>query len=236
MITQKKFPISVREMCERYEKLQSADVYDVLDQSGFGLGNQCLSLGIKPLLPSMVVAGPAFTVKGQQEVRDYTEMERPKIDNFGMFRAIYQDCVVVLNGEKEPQIAPVGAIMSRGWKNQGARGMVVDGSTRDGKDVITIPNWAAFVRNCSPIEARGRWAPNDCMVPIAMPGTLSAQVKVNPYDWVLGDWDAVIVIPQEIAYEVLLKAEALAAVEAKSKADLVKGDSIWDVHAKYKRL
>lgn len=54
--------IPVNELVERYERLSSPVVYDILDTMGYP--NQALSAGIRPLDPQMVVAGPAFTIGG----------------------------------------------------------------------------------------------------------------------------------------------------------------------------
>ena len=236
---QKKFPIPVREMCERYEKIPVADIYDVLDRGGYDLPNQCLSLGIKPLLPHMHLAGPAFTMKGQREMRLEDELQmraQGRFADFGMFRAIFPDAVVVVNAELEPHTGCFGSMMSRSCKNQGARGLVIDGGTRDAEDMLRIPDWKVFVRHWSPIESYKRWRWNDFMCPIVMTGTLTSEVRVNPYDWVVADWDAVIIVPQEIAYEILLKAEEMEAAEENTRHDLDRGDPVWEVYARYGRL
>jgi regulator of RNase E activity RraA len=49
------------ELIERYRRLETALVYDVLDT--MGLPNQQLSLAIQPLDASMVLCGAAFTWK-----------------------------------------------------------------------------------------------------------------------------------------------------------------------------
>lgn len=234
--TMKKSPIPVQEMCERFEKLPVADVYDVLDRGGYDLGNQCLSLGIKPLLPHMHLAGPAFTLKGQREMRLQDELGRGKFEDFGMFRAMFPNCVVIQNSELEPHTGSYGSMMARSSKNQGARGLVIDGGTRDAEDMLRIPDWKVFVRHWSPIESYKRWRWNDFMCPIAMSGTTTSQVRVNPYDWVVADWDAVIIVPQEIAYEVLLKAEEMEEQEEFTRRDLDRGDPVWEVFERYGRL
>jgi regulator of RNase E activity RraA len=74
------------------------------------------------------------------------------------------------------------------------------------------------------------------MCPIVMTGTLTSEVRVNPYDWVVADWDAVVIIPQEVAYEVLLKAEELTRSEENTRHDLDRGDPVWEVFKRYGRL
>lgn len=54
--------IPVNELVERYKRLSSPVVYDILDTMGYP--NQALSADIRTLDPQMVVAGPAFTIDG----------------------------------------------------------------------------------------------------------------------------------------------------------------------------
>ena len=49
-------------VCKRYRKLYSGLLYDILDE--MGLPYQCFASDIRPILPDMVVAGPAFTIQG----------------------------------------------------------------------------------------------------------------------------------------------------------------------------
>lgn len=230
----KKFPISVEEMCERFEKIPSPTIYDTLDLGGFDLPHQILDINIKPLLPHMTIAGPAFTLMGHEEVRTREEMDnKPWFEDYANFRAMFPNCVIVQNPGKNPVTSNYGGMMARASKNQGARGLVNDGNVRDTvKDHLRIPGWSVFTRNHGPIEAYRRWRPREFMVPIAMTGQLVAQVRVNPYDWIVGDWDGVHVIPQEIAYDVLLKAEEIEKVEELTRQDLARGEAIWDVFAK----
>jgi hypothetical protein len=97
MYAQKKQPISIQEMCERYERMPVANIYDVLDTEDYNLPDQCLSLDIKPLSPHMHLAGPAFTMKGQREMRIDPELDRGKFADFGMFRALFSNCVVIID-------------------------------------------------------------------------------------------------------------------------------------------
>ncbi|MEI3040192.1 MAG: hypothetical protein V8T90_14120 [Victivallales bacterium] len=55
------FPIPVRELCERYEKLYTGCINDVMRE--LCLLNQNLPSDIMPLRDEMVVCGEAFTVK-----------------------------------------------------------------------------------------------------------------------------------------------------------------------------
>ena len=54
--------MEILDICERYRKLYTGVVYDVLEHLGHP--HQVLANDLRPLRPEMVVAGPAFTIKG----------------------------------------------------------------------------------------------------------------------------------------------------------------------------
>ena len=85
-------------MADRFKQIPSATVFDTLDK--IGCPNTVLSLQIKPLRNEMRIAGPAFTVKGTRDPRHHDEeagVRPPNFDNWGMYRAMYPGCVVVMS-------------------------------------------------------------------------------------------------------------------------------------------
>lgn len=225
--------LDIAEIQKRLIKSYSADMYDVLDKMGFP--DQCLDLGIKPLRDDMKIAGPAFTYWGMREPRFDADLPRPDFDNHAIFERFYPGCVVVINAEKDDQVGHWGEMMSYGARNAGAIGAVIDGGTRDKAGILRISGWSCFARYTSPVESKKRWRPRECQIPILMSGTLSRYVKVNPGDWILGDSDGVIVIPQEILPEAIAKVEELSAKEELSRRDLAAGDSFREVYRRYGR-
>jgi regulator of RNase E activity RraA len=223
----------ISETRNRLIKSFSADMYDVLDKMGYP--NQCLDLNIKPLRDDMKVAGPAFTYWGMREPRFDADLPRPDFDNCAIYERFYPGCVVVINAEKDDQVGHWGEMMSYGARNAGASGAVIDGGTRDKANILKIADWSCFARYTSPVESKKRWRPKECQVPILMSGTLMRHVKVNPGDWILGDSDGVIVIPQEILQDALAAVEELSRIEELSRRDLAKGDTFKEVYNRYGR-
>lgn len=229
-----KSKIPVLGMCARFKKCPSACVGDVLDRD-YKMGDQFLRMGIKPILPHMHVAGPAFTVYDARDPR--TEEEpRSKFTDFGMFKAMYPGCVVVQNSESERHTGQGGEMMSYVAKQHGAHGVVIDGGSRDYEGLVRIPDWPVFVRYTSGIESYPRFRAVDMQVPISMSGTLTTYVRINPGDLVVDDADGVIIVPQEIAEEVLIKTEAMEVKEENTRRDLAAGVTIEEVCRRYGRL
>ena len=225
----------IEETAARLKKLCSALLYDIMDEEG--LPNQCLDLGIAALDRGMIVAGPAYTVAAGPDMREPDEMPpNPKLENWGVFNGIYPGCVPVVAAAGERQSGIWGELMSNASKARGAAGIVIDGGIRDGRLLLEIPDWPVFARYLSPIESLRRSRIRDLEVPISMTGTLTSQVRVNPGDWVFGDWDGVLVIPRDALYGVLAKAEEAAAIESKTRAEVQAGVPVSEVYAKYGRL
>jgi regulator of RNase E activity RraA len=226
----------IQNIAERFHQIPSATIFDTLDRMGHP--NQVLSLGIKPLTHDMRIAGPAFTVKGTRDPRHHDEeanVRPPKFDNWGMYRAMYPGCVVVIDGGPDEHCGLTGEMMSYQSKQYGARGVVVDGGIRDGAGLLLIPDWPVFIRYTSPIESARRYCYVDFEVSIYLSGTLSRYVRVNPGDWIVGDMDGVIVIPREIAAEVLVRGEEVNQREAGARHALRSGVPFDEVFTTYRR-
>ena len=212
----------------------SADVYDALDSMGYS--DQCLDLKIKPLRDDMKLVGPALTVLGTREPLYGKELGGPASNDFAIFNLIYEGCVIVINGEKDEQTGHWGEMMSYGARNRKATGVVIDGGTRDKQGILNMEDWTCFAKYTTPIEARQRWRFKTFEKPIFMSGTLKRSVRVNPGDWVFGDCDAVIIIPQEILEEALSKILNIFKNESLSRKELSTGGNIEEIVAKYDRM
>ena len=68
-----------REICDRYEKLYTGAVADILDEKGYR--RQCLAKDLRPILPAKRAAGFAFPALGEA-TRDVGYDCRPEILKF----------------------------------------------------------------------------------------------------------------------------------------------------------
>lgn len=226
---------SVVELQARWDKIRVANVYDTLDSMGYP--NQCMDLGIKPLFPHRHMAGQAITVRGSaypmprgEETSDWTGT------HFDELRAIlYPGCVVVVESGGEQHAGKFGEMTSWALKQGGAHGIVIDSYIRDWWGLEAIPDFSPCVRGTSPIESNSRWRMTAVNMTIGMPGTVTSRVQVKPGDWVIAEADGVIVVPQAIAMEALVKAEDLEYREQKMREDVAAGLSFDDAFKKWGR-
>jgi regulator of RNase E activity RraA len=143
--------------------------------------------------------------------------------------------VVVVECGGEPHAGKFGEMTSWAIKQGGARGIVLDSMIRDYLGLEIIPDFTVVARGTSPIESSSRWRINGLNVTIGMPGTVTARVRVDPGDWIIGEADGVIVVPQKIAMEALEKVEIVEANEQGMREDFARGMSFDDAYNKWGR-
>lgn len=194
------FPISVAEMRERYLRLYSGAVNDVL-RFHYGL-HRALPSEYAPLRPEYKMAGRAFTVKGAPDITTDGEMER----RAQMLEALGEDSVVVWDCTGDRVTAQWGEVMTMAAMKRGCRGAVVNG-IRD-TDSILEQGFPVFHQYRTNVGMLGRFRLYYFQKAVRV-----GEVAVEPGDWVFGDIDGVIVVPWKLAYEVLLKSEEVLSTE-----------------------
>ena len=213
----KSFPIDEKELCERYEKLYTGAVNDVLRE--MNLLYQTLPNSILPLREDMRVAGIAFTVKGSKNLTVENEMEQ----RARMLEAIHENAVVVWDTSEDNESAQWGEVMTMASKKKGCRGAVIDGGVRDTSKVLS-QNFPVFVRYRTSNGMLGRFRIIGYQIPIQI-----GNVIIYPGDVVFGDIDGVLIIPRNIAYEVLIRAEKIRSNEVEIKRWVNDGMSPMEV-------
>lgn len=226
---------SVLELQARWDRIRIANLYDTLDQMGFP--NQCLDLGIRPLVRTMHLAGRAITVRGVRSPLSEAELNehRKVIDFPDLLKFIYPGSVVVVDGGGEELTGKFGEMTSWSLQQGGAKGIVLDGYIRDYLGLVEIPDFTTCARGTSPIESSKRWKLQEFNTVIALPGTLSSQVRITPGDWVIGGPDGLIIVPQEISMEALELAEDIESREDGMRADLAAGIPFVEAFKKWDR-
>jgi 4-hydroxy-4-methyl-2-oxoglutarate aldolase len=221
--------ISLNELIERYEKLSSPVVYDILDQMGYP--NQALSSEIRALDSAMLVAGPAYTVQG----RSYRADAPSPVSLYQMFREITPQSVLVMAMDGHRVSGPFGENSSISAKMRGVRGAVLDGATRDANATVEL-GFPTFVRAVTPVFSQGRYEIVSFGQPIEMSGQVAEKVKVRRGDFVIADRDGVVIVPQEILEPVLLAAEQLEEIEHHIRAALLTGEDREAVYKRYPKF
>jgi 4-hydroxy-4-methyl-2-oxoglutarate aldolase len=94
-------------------------------------------------------------------------------------------------------VAGMGNLMATTAKVRGLEGAVIDGAARDVEEVTRI-GFPIFSRSISPATSVGRYVSVAKQIPVKCAG-----VWVRPGDYIVGDWDGVVVVPEEAASQVV---------------------------------
>ena len=220
----------MEEISKRYERLYGGLIFDVLEHMGYP--GQAVSHSVAPLDPSMKLAGPAFTVKGTTTcVKD----ESKRYKRLAMIKNMSFPCIEVRDAGTPFNVALYGELSATTARAHGAVGALVDGGIRDSSHLIRM-GFPVFSRYRNPVEAFGRWMMLEYQVPIRIHGELAESIVVNPGDFIFGDLDGVIVIPQDIALKVLEECERVMGIEDVARGEFARGDDPVEVFERHKRL
>lgn len=219
-VSKKQFPIPEKELLSRFEQLYTGAVNDVLRE--FCLLNQALPHHIKPLREYRTVAGFAFTVKSSPNVMIKGEMDfrTQMLDELG------EDHFVVWDTSKDEEATLWGGVMTATAKGKKVKSACIDGGIRDTHQILEA-DFPVFYRYRISNGSLGRCLITHYQVPI-----LIGKVIVRPGDVVLGDIDGVLVVPRDVAYDVLIRAEEIKANEKKIFGWVHSGQTIKEIKEK----
>ena len=216
------------------EKLYTPVVGDILDQMGYN--HQFLPASIRPRA-SQVPAGLLTGVKGSHwmKVAGYacTVLEN---DVYGTPKKPFGYMTEALDQLKPNEIyiatgahnsALWGELLTASAKARGAVGAVVDGYTRD---------TAMVLEQDFPVFCSGTWAQDSSIRTYVFDYRCDieiGQVTVHDGDVVFGDVDGVLIIPKQIAGEVIEKALIKASTEKTMRKAIENGMLVTDAFAKF---
>jgi regulator of RNase E activity RraA len=212
-------PKDLRHLLPRLERLYSAVVSDCLDQ--LGVRDKAMQPTLRPLYPEAKVVGIAATVLAHEV---YAIPAEPYIKELEAVDRLQRDEVLVVS---HVDGCFFGELLATASRARGARGIVLDGWTRDTRRIVDM-RFPAFVRGISPLDSLGRMDVAAIQVPVACAGVL-----VHPGDLVLGDYDGIVVVPQDLAEEAVAKAEEKVRGEDQVREVLARGESVVAAFRKY---
>jgi 4-hydroxy-4-methyl-2-oxoglutarate aldolase len=215
----------IEAIAQRYRTLYTGAISDMLDKNGHR--NQVLPFSITPYTKADRVAGPAFTGQGYpcaDTANNDTETRLKMLDS------ITPGTVSVWACGGSIDCAHWGEIMSTAARQRGCNGAVIDGGVRD-VDFVNEMNYPVFARFKCSASSVGRWDIREYQVSIKI-----GNVVIHPGDFVFGDTDGVVVVPQAITLDVLEAAEDVFRREGKMREELRRGVSVKEAYDKYGSL
>lgn len=210
---------------QRFAAIYTAALADILDAREFHA--QTLPPSIRPLEPGARLAGPAYTVKGapaaNSDAGSYDRAVRKVLEMLG---DVPFGHVAVYACDHDVS-AHLGELSVTSLGTRGVAGCVLDGGCRDVR-FIRDEGFPVFCRFVTPEDSTWRWELEATQVPVTI-----GQVRIEPGDWVVGDDDGIVVVPQAIAEDVLAEAERKAATESEIRAAVRDGMLPLEAYERY---
>ena len=204
-------------LAERFKAVGVCTLSDALDR--LSIDGQCL--GIMPFGTEMKLAGPAFTIRmlpvglSGGVVGDY-------IDD------VPEGAIVALDNYGRKDTTVWGDILTHVAKHKGVGGTVIDGVCRDISTSLK-EDYPLFAKANTHRTGKDRVTADAYNVTIQLSG-----VRVEAGDWLVGDGDGVLCIPQNRLEEVLEVAESIAETEEKIVEAVKSGKRLDEARAELK--
>lgn len=190
-----------------FREVSAASVHEVMGKRG------ALDAGLRPLWQGILMCGTAFTLRARVG------------DNLALHQAIYAaraGDVLVADAGGYTEAGMWGDVTTTAAMARGIEGLVIDGAVRDVQSIRQM-QFPIFSRGVS-MKGTTKKSLGEIGVPVTCGG-----VTVNPGDVILGDEDGVVVVPKEIAAEVLEAARRKEAQEENIRQQLRAGKTTLEL-------
>ncbi|MFF8593934.1 fumarylacetoacetate hydrolase family protein [Streptomyces sp. NPDC015220] len=188
-------PVLDRDLAEALRGISTATLSSQLRKRGL----QHMTIdGVRPTRPGDKLVGSAHTLR-------YLPLREDLFKKYGngmnaQKRAVEElrpGQVLVMDARRDPTSGTIGDILALRAKMRGAAGIVTDGGLRDSAAVaaLDLPTYYAAEH---PAVLGRRHVPWDTGVPVACGGAL-----VQPGDILVGDADGVVVVPPDLAEQLV---------------------------------
>jgi len=170
---------------------------------------------IKPIDSDMKVCGTSITV------------DCPAADNLTLHKAIEvaaEGDVLVVDAKGNKEAGGMwGEIMTTAAQTKGIRGVVIDGAVRDVRALLDLrfPTFASAISPGGTVK-KTLGSINTSII--------CGGVAVHPGDVVIGDADGVVVVPMNIAEDLITKAEEREDAETEIKKRLRMGETTMKIY------
>jgi len=206
-----------QEILDGLREVATATLAAVLRKRGL---NTVTLDGLRPARPQTTMAGYARTVRYLPLREDLSAAQGAMNAQKRAIEEIRPGEVLVIEARGDPTAGTIGDILALRAQVRGAAGIVTDGAIRDSAALagLQIPVYHAAVH---PAVLGRRHVPWESQVAVACAG-----VTIQPGDLLVGDADGVVVLPPEIAADVLAEAREQERQEQFVAERVAAGESV----------
>jgi regulator of RNase E activity RraA len=192
------------ELIEGFGEFETPEISDLMNRL------YTISSQIKGLTrDDLRILGPACTVKVYPG------------DNLAVHKSLdiaQQGDIIVVDAGGSPMNAVLGDLISTKARHRGVKGFVVDGLIRDLPAIRSLGDFPVFARGVTPIGPLHR-GPGEVNYPISCGG-----IVVHSGDIIVGDLNGVVVVPQDMAKDILHRLRQRAEAESDYTAAVARGE------------
>lgn len=212
------------QIMEAFKKVSTGNLADAVEEATGNPG--FMNYDMKPIFRTKIV-GPASTAVLRRvlktDARTYPNQALQILDEAPSGNIL----VYVL--EDGLNIAGIGNLMATTAKVRGLAGAVIDGGVRDVEEITQI-GFPVYSRSITPATSVGRLVSVSKNEPVTCAG-----VRVRPGDYIMGDWDGIVVIPVEAAAKVVELIKQYDEKESKMVPIIKETKSMLKALEKYNR-
>ncbi len=206
----------------KFEACYTSVIHDVM--RAMGLRDFTLPERIQPLQPERTLCGPAFTVEGR--VDESADAHETLLAWTGLLSQCKPDHIWTAQPHTHA-VAQMGELSAETLHRKGVLGCVIDGALRDSGFIRKL-GFVCWRTHHTPKDVVGVWMPTGVDVDIRIDNVL-----IRPGDWLHGDSDGMVRIPQDSVDAVLAKAAEAMQTESKVRAAILKGIDPQEAYLKY---
>ena len=212
-------------LTERLSKCYAIAVHDVLREKGFG--NCVLPPEIQALKRGQKLFGEIYTVSGHI---DYTLSRHESLLLWSQVLSKVPNKKVIVCQPNTHSVALMGELSARALMVKETKGYLMDGHCRDVEEIIEA-KFPVFCRLSTAADIVERWKYDTLGMPITI-----GSVTICSGDFIIADMDGAVIIPKEIAEEVITKTEEVMFTESEMRKAILSGMDPEQAYLKFKKF
>ena len=213
------------DLSKRLSLLHSSIVHDALRIEG--LSKQTLPYQIRPISSGKTISGKVWTLSG--ELQENISVHDSLLSWTSFLSAVQPDTVVVCQPNNQ-SIALMGELSAETIVKKNIKGYVVDGGCRDVKRIKGI-GFPVYCKFYSPKDVAGKWKVTELGKKIKI-----GEVSITTGDYIIGEDDGIVIIPESIAKQIIIKAENDMTSENKIRDAILNGVDPQKAYLKYEKF
>ena len=212
-------------LTERLSKCYASAVHDVLREKGFG--NCVLPPEIQALKRGQKLFGEIYTVSGHI---DYTLSRHESLLLWSQVLSKVPTKKVIVCQPNTHSVALMGELSARALMVKETKGYLMDGHCRDVEEIIEA-KFPVFCRLSTAADIVERWKYDTLGMPITI-----GSVTICSGDFIIADMDGAVIIPKEVAEEVITKTEEVMFTESEMRKAILSGMDPEQAYLKFNKF